>query len=100
MRRPTSPEIPPDDDPRFQQWIRDIGPLQNLAPDDDDKNNQGRPVVAALATCSAIAGMGISIGVAWCLVFQLVTPLNALVFIVGGCAVAGFAFIYLVRHAS
>lgn len=98
MRRPIPPDIPPDDDPRFQQWIRDIGPLKDLPPDEEEY--PGRPVAAALATCSAIAGMGVCVGVAWCLVLHLVTPLSALVLIIGGGAVAGFALIYLVSQAS
>lgn len=90
--------IPPDDDPRFEQWIRDIGPLQELEPELTDRVAQPT-VTSAVALIGATIGVGAALGVALALVLNAVTVVLACVLIGVGTVLAVGSLAYLVWRA-
>jgi len=91
----TRPALPPDDDPLFDQWVRDIGSMQDL-PDPDVPVKTGRPVVAAVTLVAALFGFGVALGIATALAFGDMTSLPiALVLMAAGTLLAGGALAYL-----
>ncbi len=59
-RRPLPP-LPPDDDPAFEQYLRDVGPGQRLF-DPDTEIEVGAPLAAAVAVLAGAAGVVVALG--------------------------------------
>jgi hypothetical protein len=90
--------IPPDDDPRFDQWVRDIGPLQELELELTDSVTQPT-ITSAIALVGATIGMGVALGVALALVLNAVTAVLACVLIGVGTVLTVGSLAYLVWRA-
>lgn len=91
-------QVPPDDDPRFAQWLKSVGPPREMPP--ADQTDPPLSLTAGIVLIAAIAGMAVAIGFAWALVFAAVSVGVALWISVGGIAVAGICIAYLVRQAT
>jgi hypothetical protein len=89
--------IPPDDDPRFDQWIRDVGPMQELEPLTDRVTQP--TVTSAVALIGATIGVGAALGVALALALNAVTVVLACVLIGVGTVLAVGSLAYLVWRA-
>jgi len=51
---------PPDDDPRFERWIADVGPLREMPPFEVSRSLYGAFLVfAGLAVAVTVAGWGV-----------------------------------------
>jgi hypothetical protein len=90
-------QLAPDDDPRFEQWIKTIGPLEEMPP--EPVTEPGSAIAAALALLAATVGMGAALGMALALVIGAVTVVLAMLLIGGGAIVALAALTYLVVRA-
>lgn len=91
-------QVPPDDDPRFAQWLKTAGRLREMPP--ADQTDPPLSLTAAIALIAAIAGMAVAIGFAWALVFAAVSVSVALWISVAGIVVAAVCGAYLVRQAT
>jgi hypothetical protein len=97
MDHPSRPPVPPDDDPHFAAWLREIGPLPDDLGDLDTPVEVGRPVAVVIALLAALLGFGIALGIATALAFNALTSLPiALAFMIGATVVTAGALLYLV----
>jgi hypothetical protein len=58
----TTPPPAPDDDPRFAQYIADVGPMQQHPDDLAPINVGGLPVVVAITTLCGLAAVVAALG--------------------------------------
>jgi hypothetical protein len=93
--------VPPDDDPRFQRWLNEVGPPPpSLFEPDEEQWPVARPVVAGVAMGAAILGMATAVGLAWALAFRVIPPVVAGGGLVITVAVTAGCLYYLLSRAS
>jgi hypothetical protein len=91
--------LAPDDDPRFDEWVRNAGPLQDLPPITHFSIHRrvAGPILAAAALLVGLIALSLAIGIA--LAFAIgaeAGPIVGAVFMVVGTVLAGGGAIALV----
>jgi hypothetical protein len=90
--------LPPDDDPAFAEWVRQI-PLQELDLEADPVP-VGHPVVAVLTLAALLTGLGGSLIIATLLVLNALSMPVALISISTGMGLAVGSLAYLLWRAE
>lgn len=89
-------QLPPDDDPGFYRWVREIGPLHEL----EFPTKTGSPVMAAVAVTAAVLGMTVALVTTAALVFNAITPLGAVLVAGAGTLTTLVSLAYLIWRAT